>query len=144
MVEQIVKMVVAELKKAIERFAIEKQSDETDIQIAINPQDNEATPEYHVLFKYNPDKKITFKELIGVKVFDIKNREMFVKPFLQKSFLYISKKENIDLFAINIMAMKTVSGNVVLLLYKHKKFIFQINLDYIMQGLDEYENLINT
>lgn len=143
MVEQIVDMVLRTIKKAIEKHAIEKEKYEHEVQICINTEDEEtAEPKYRFLINFKKeDNPVTFNQMIGVKFVDIQGREMFVKPFLQKAFLYINKKENIPIKSINLIAILTKSGEVKLLLYNKEKYVKEITIDYVMNGVSEYKEL---
>lgn len=151
MFDIIINKVIEMLKKSIQRQAKEKGVTPSSVAICINTNDElSATPSYRYLIKGQEQPYMTFKQMIGVKGFDIQGREMYVAPFLQKSLAYITIKENIDLKSINLIFFLKESNNheqeedqILFYLYNGKHLVKELNIDYIMQGITEFAEMVS-
>lgn len=117
---------------AILRFSDEFQNSPKSVQLLIYSEDLEGNPSYKVLNQYKPIKKITFNEILGVKI-DFLMREAIATPFLKNAIVRLSKEIGATTKDVNIMIQSAdeKAENLLLHLYNDKKFVKQISFAHI-------------
>lgn len=133
-IDSIINTVKGEFDKGIERIASEQKIGTDQVQIRIYTNKNDASPSYTIMKNYVPFKTVTFAELTGSGLFDL--RELVVTPFLRKSLMFLSEHENIALMTVNIIAIKNNLGEIVLWLYRGFQPIKKITISYIREAVE--------
>jgi serine protease inhibitor ecotin len=121
------------MKKAIIRFGKESNSEPTEHQILITYNAELDCPRYKHLTIGGYSKEITFLEILGLK-FDLMQRELIVKEFINKTLHRFAKEQNSDptkMFVILSLNEEDVD-EVKLHLYNGKNFIKEINLEQLI------------
>jgi len=91
--------------KACERHASSLQDVVTNVQLVLS-LNSEAEVEYTLCRNYNPDKKISFLEILGVRI-DFKGYSMIVPPFIQKTLLRLAQDYGVDEKELFVMIIPT-------------------------------------
>lgn len=91
--------------KACERHASSLQDSVTNVQLVLS-LNSESEVEYTVCSHYNPDKKISFLEILGVRI-DFKGYSMIVPPFIQKTLLRLAEDYNVNPVELSAMIIPT-------------------------------------
>jgi len=121
------------MKKAIIRFAKESNSEPTEHQILITYNAEQDCPKYKHLSIGGFSKEISFLEILGLK-FDLMQRELIVKDFINKTLHRFAKDQNSEaskMFVILSLNEQDLD-EVKLHLYCGKNFIKEINLEQLI------------
>lgn len=89
-------------KKALVNFAKKNEVECTSNQLLIRANE-QGTPFYTYCINYDEKKRVTFKEVLGVKV-DFKNREQIAEPFITKTISRLSEKHSCKVDDVKIYA----------------------------------------
>ncbi len=91
--------------KACERHASSLQDSVTNVQLVLS-LNSEGEVEYTICSNYNPDKKISFLEILGVRI-DFKGYSMIVPPFIQKTLLRLAEDHQVNPLELSAMIIPT-------------------------------------
>lgn len=118
-------------KKALVNFA--KKNDVTcpENQLLIRAN-KEGSPYYTYCIAFDEKKRVTFKEVLGVKV-DFKNREQIAEPFIAKTIARLSDKHECEKDDVKIYActFDEKAKDVYLFGYIKNQKIGQISFDWL-------------
>ena len=120
------------MRNAIIRFAEENEIDNTESQIMICSDDPECLPSYKVLKSYKPQKDITFKELLNVKV-DFLGREIIATPFIKNCIKRLTKENSCTYKDINVVVYSKDQEckNIKMYLFVNHKPTKELTFDYL-------------
>ena len=118
-------------KKALVNFAKKNEVDCTKNQLLIRAN-AEGTPFYTYCINYQEKSRLSFKELIGVKV-DFKNREAIAEPFISKTISRLKEKHSCNADDVKIYActFDEKAKDVYLFGYIKNQKIGQISFDWL-------------
>ena len=118
-------------KKALVNFAKKNEIECTKNQLLIraNP---EGTPFYTYCIDYAEKNRVSFKEVLGVKV-DFKNREQIAEPFITKTIARLSDQHHCKVDDVKIYActFDEKAKDVFLFGYIKNQKIGQISFDWL-------------
>ena len=120
------------MSKAIKRFAQELGSRIPENQLTIRLSE-EGDVEFNRCFLYKEVEKLTFNQVLGVKV-DIRGREGLAAPFMQKSILRLAEEEgieNVENIAIYCFTIDEKAKKVLMYAYNGSEKLKQITWDYL-------------
>ena len=122
------------IKNSFNRIAKEANCQIEDIGLSIIERENDLR--YDLYIKQKFVKKLSFNEILGVKI-DFLGREKIIKPYLLRGLDKCSKKEDI----IDLMALIKMDGNSIKKIrlficdYSTKKMIKELTIDYLLTEL---------
>jgi len=118
-------------KKALVNFAEKNDVTCPENQLLIRAN-SEGTPYYTYCIAFNEKKRVTFKEVLGVKV-DFKNREQIAEPFITKTIGRLSDKHSCAVDDVKIYActFDDKAKDVFLFGYIKNEKIGQIPFDWL-------------
>lgn len=120
------------MSKAIKRFSQELGSRVPENQLTIRLSED-GNVIFHRCFIYKEVEKLTFNEVLGVKV-DIRGREGLAAPFMQKSILRLAEEEGVENVAdikIYCFTIDDKAKKVLMYAYKGNEKLKQITWDYL-------------
>ena len=118
-------------KKALVQFAEKNEVTCPENQLLIRAN-GEGVPYYTYCIAFAEKKRVTFKEVLGVKV-DFKNREQIAEPFISKTINRLSEKHacNLDDVKIYACTFDPKAKDVYLFGYIKNQKIGQISFDWL-------------
>lgn len=118
-------------KKALANFAKKNEIECTDNQLLIRAN-SEGSPFYTYCINYEEQKRVTFKEVLGVKV-DFKNREQIAEPFITKTIARMSDQHKCEVDDVKIYActFDKKAQDVFLFGYINNQKIGTISFDWL-------------
>ena len=118
-------------KKALVNFAKKNEVTCPENQLLIRAN-KEGSPYYTYCIAFGEKKRVTFKEVLGVKV-DFKNREAIAEPFIAKTLNRLSEKHECAVDDVKIYActFDEKAKDVFLFGYIKNEKIGQIPFDWL-------------
>jgi hypothetical protein len=118
-------------KKALVQFAKKNEVTCPENQLLIRAN-GEGVPYYTYFISFAEKNRLTFKEVLGVKV-DFKNREQIAEPFISKTINRLSEKHacNLDDVKIYACTFDPKAKDVYLFGYIKNQKIGQISFDWL-------------
>lgn len=118
-------------KKALVNFSKKNDVACTENQLLIRANE-EGVPYYTYCIAFSEKKRVTFREVLGVKV-DLKNREQVAEPFISKTIGRLSEKHSCNLDDVKIYActFDPKAKDVYLFGYIKNQKIGQISFDWL-------------
>jgi hypothetical protein len=121
------------LSNGIARYAKEAELPESDVQFLIEIELTEDSGDvvYFLLHKFNKVKKITFKEIMNVKI-DILGQGIIVTNFIARYMMTIAEENAKDISDIYVIILKQ-NDNLRLFEYYKGDFVKELYLNDIVQ-----------
>lgn len=121
------------LSNGIARYAKEANLPESDVQflIEIEITDENGEVVYFLLHQCNKVKKITFKEIMNVKI-DILGQGIIVSNFIGRYMMTIAEEGEKDIAEISVMIRKH-NDKLRLFEYYKGEYVGELNLEEIVQ-----------
>jgi hypothetical protein len=121
------------LSNGISRYAKEAELPESDVQFLIEVEITEESGDvvYYLLHKFNKVKKITFKEIMNVKI-DILGQGIIVTNFIARYMMTIAEENAKDISDIYVIILKQ-NDNLRLFEYYKGDFVKELYLNEIVQ-----------
>lgn len=115
------------VSKACTRYGQEQGVDASEIQVLFR-LGNEAEVEYNILLKYVQLHKVTFNNILNVRI-DFKGYGMIVPPFIQKVLLKYAEQMKVEPNKMSVICVSQPNNQVVLCLYSEKTFVKKVNIE---------------
>jgi hypothetical protein len=121
------------LRSGIERFALEANLPETDVQLMIEIELSEESGDvvYYLLHKCEKVRKVKFREIMNVKI-DILGQGILVSNFIARYMMTIAEVNEKDISEISVMICKK-GDNLRLFEYYQGQPVGELNLQEIVQ-----------
>ena len=118
--------------KGIDRFSKQDNKPITEVQLLLS-SDSENT-QYKKLLLGSDSKEITFNEILGIKGFDIMQREAICGSFINKTLKNFSEEMDCDIKSLFVLiyVMDEEATEVELMLYKGSQIIRKLELQQIL------------
>lgn len=120
------------MSKAIKRFAEELNARVVENQLSIS-MDSDGNLVFHRCFLYKEVQKMTFNEMLGVKV-DLKGREGLATPFIQDAIKRLANEkeiENVNDIKIYCFSLDEKAKNILMYAYNNNEKLQQITWKYL-------------
>ena len=115
------------MKTGISKYSKEFQTTKDNTQILITSQEVDGALTFTMCDKWNPKKRVGFKEIMDVRV-DMLGFEMMASPFLRKSVEMYSKYYDVIIKEMNLFIFEK-NDKIGLAIYDKKKFKEAISLE---------------
>lgn len=127
MIEVIIKEFEKITYNACERYAKATGFETKQIQLSLG-LDSAAEPTYKLCKNYNPEKKITFLEVLGVKI-DFRGYSMIVPPFIQNKLVELAQQNGVPPEGISVMVIPKEDKKTMMWLYVNSTPKEQIKIE---------------
>ena len=91
---------------AIKRYSEEEKVETNQVQLLISTDDPDCEPQYQVLIHNKPVKKVSFNEILNVKL-DFLGRELIATPFITSSLKKMIRANNCSYEEANVLIYAT-------------------------------------
>jgi hypothetical protein len=123
--------------KCLERNAKEYNAKKINMQLVFK-LNKESEAEYLIYKDYQPQKNISFMEVLGVKL-DFKGYSLFVPKFIKGALERFCEEENIDKDKVRVVLNFNADNDLLLFLYNNNEFVKQVELESLFDGKDMIE-----
>lgn len=113
--------------KACEKYASSLGENVKNCQLVLGLND-ESEVVYTLCRNYNPEKKVSFMDILGVKI-DFKGYSMIVPPFIQKRLIAYSKEYQVAPSSVSVIIIPKDDNKTTMWLYIESKPKEQILLE---------------
>lgn len=113
--------------KACEKYASSLGEQAKNVQLVLGLDENSEVV-YTLCRHYNPEKKVSFMDILGVKI-DFKGYSMIVPPFIQKRLLGYVEEHSANPKDICVMIIPKEDKKTAMWLYVNSKPHGQIELE---------------
>jgi len=94
------------MSSAIKRYSEEEKVETNKIQLLISTDNPDCEPQYQVLIHNKPLKKVSFNEILNVKL-DFLGRELIATPFITSSLKKMIRENNCSYEEANVLIYAT-------------------------------------
>lgn len=123
--------------KCLDRYSKEYNAKKVNMQLVFKlNQDSEA--EYLIYKDYQPQKNISFMEVLGVKL-DFKGYSLFVPKFIKGALERFCEEYNIKKNNVRVLLNFNADNELLLFLYNSNEFVKQVELESLFDGKDMIE-----
>ena len=121
------------MKNAIIRYAEENKVDKKRIQLLIYTDNPELDPKYKILKDNKEFKKVSFNELLNVKL-DFLGREILATPFISNTIKRLMTESNCEYKEVNVLAY-LLNENINLFFFVGTKANKPLSFNYLFNEL---------
>jgi hypothetical protein len=121
------------MKNAIIRYAEENKVDKKRIQLLIYTDNPELDPKYKILKDNKEFKKVSFNELLNVKL-DFLGREILATPFISNTIKRLMRESNCEYKEVNVLAY-LLNENINLFFFVGTKANKPLSFNYLFNEL---------
>lgn len=121
--------------KCATRYANEQATMRDKIQIVFKLNENGSESEYLIYKDYKPLKKITFMQVLGVKI-DMMGYSLYVPKFIRGSLVRFCETFNIEPKNVRVMLSIQENGDLFMYLYNGGNFIREVELESLFNPED--------
>ena len=123
--------------KCLDRYSKEYKAKKINMQLVFKlNQDSEA--EYLIYKDYQPQKNISFMEVLGVKL-DFKGYSLFVPKFIKGALERFCEEYNINKDKVIVLLNFNGNNELLLFLYNSNEFVKLVELESLFDGKDMIE-----
>lgn len=134
MIDVIKKQFTEITSKCLDRYAKEYNTQKKNMQLVFKLGAN-SEPEYLIYKDYQPQKVISFLEVLGVR-FDIRGFSLFVPNFIKGALNRFCESETIERGNVRTVLTFDEKGNLLIWLYDNTTFIKQVELESLFETED--------
>jgi hypothetical protein len=113
--------------KACEKYASSLGEQTKNVQLVLGLND-ETEVIYSLCRNYNPEKKVSFMEILGVRI-DFKGYSMIVPPFIQKTLLRYAEEHSAKPKDVCVMIIPKDDKKTTMWLYVNSQPKSQIEME---------------
>jgi len=123
------------MKNAIVRYAEENKVEKERVQLLIYTDNSDLEPKYKVLLDNKEFKKISFNEILNVKL-DFLGREILATPFITNTIKRLMRESNCEYKEVNVLAyLKENEDDVSLFFFVGTKADKSLSFDYLFNEI---------
>ena len=134
MIDAIQKQFTEITSKCLDRYAKEYNTQKKNMQLVFKLGTN-SEPEYLIYKDYQPQKVISFLEVLGVR-FDIRGFSLFVPNFIKGALNRFCESETIERGNVRTVLTFDDKLNLLIWLYDNTRFVKQVELESLFQTED--------
>lgn len=123
--------------KCLDRYSKEYNAKKINMQLVFK-LNKDSDAEYLIYKDYQPQKNISFMEVLGVKL-DFKGYSLFVPKFIKGSLERFCEEYNIDKDKVRVVLNFNADNELLLFLYNSNEFVKQVELESLFDGKDMIE-----
>ncbi len=123
--------------KCLDRYAKEYNAKKINMQLVFK-LNKDSDAEYLIYKDYQPQKNISFMEVLGVKL-DFKGYSLFVPKFIKGALERFCEEYNIDKDKVRVVLNFNADNDLLLFLYNSNEFVKQVELESLFDGKDMIE-----
>lgn len=121
--------------KCTTRYAKEEATMRDKIQLVFKLSDDGSEAEYVLYKDYKPLKKITFNQVLGVKI-DMMGYGLYVPKFIRGSLVRYCETFNIEQKDVRVVLSIQENEDLFMYLYNGGKFIREVELESLFNPED--------
>ncbi len=114
------------VSKACKRYGAEEGLGAMKMQVLFKLGEEDV--EYFILKEYKELKKVTFMNILNVRI-DFKGYSMIVPPFIQKVLVKYAEELKAEPSKMSVLCLPQPNDKVVLCLYNEKNFVKKIEIE---------------
>ena len=137
MIDFIMKSFTGITSKCLEKNSKEYKTEKKNMQLVFKLGADGET-EYLIYKSYEPQKVVTFLEVLGVR-FDIRGYSVFVPKFIKGALERFCEQDNIEKSNVRVVLNFDEKDNLLMWLYDSNKFIKQVELENLFETEDILE-----
>ena len=125
------------VSKCLEKNAKDYVTKKTNMQLVFK-LNGEGEAEYLIYKDYQPQKVVSFLEVLGVKL-DFRGYSLFVPNFIKGALNRFCEEDAIDKDKVRVVLNFNNNNELLIFVYNNNQFVKQVELESLFDGEDMIE-----